>query len=172
MVDLNAEKSVLQVYTRKGLNVDDNDNPITINGRKIPFSDLAEHVGVMRAVSGNSPTILARLSAHRRALAAVLHTGIARGHRGNPSLSIRIEKMYATPVLLSGITTLVLTKNDFDMVENHYQDTIRNLLRLHQKTPRCVIFFLAGSLPASALIHIRQLSLFGMICRLKKQYPA
>ena len=33
------------------------------------------------------------------------------------------------------------------------------------KTPRCVIYFLAGTLPGSALLHLRQLSLFGMISR-------
>ena len=39
-------------------------------------------------------------------------------------------------------------------------------MRLHSKTPRSVIYFLSGSLPGSALIHMRQLSLFGMISRL------
>ena len=33
-------------------------------------------------------------------------------------------------------------------------------------TPQCVTLFLSGSLPGSALLHHRQLSIFGMICRL------
>ena len=53
------------------------------------------------------------------------------------------------------------------MIDLHYINTLRSLLRLSEKTPRSVIFFLAGSLPASALIHMRQLSLFAMICRLQ-----
>ena len=52
------------------------------------------------------------------------------------------------------------------MIDSHYQETIRQLLRLYKNTPRCVLFFLAGTLPGAALIHIRQLNLFGMICRL------
>ena len=37
---------------------------------------------------------------------------------------------------------------------------------LKQNTPRSVINFLAGCLPGSALLHLRQLSTFGMISRL------
>ena len=51
------------------------------------------------------------------------------------------------------------------MIENHYRETLRRLLRLHSKTPRCVIYFLSGSLPGDAFVHLRQLSTFGMICR-------
>ena len=41
-----------------------------------------------------------------------------------------------------------------------------NLQRLIPCTPRSVILFLGGSLPGSALLHLRQLSNFGMISRL------
>ena len=110
---------------------------------------------------------MARLAAHRKALASVLNTGIARSHRGNPASGVKIEKLYATPVLLSGISSLVLSNDDLKLIDNHYSETLRCILRLHKKTPRCVTFFLAGSLPGSALIHLRQLSIFGMICRLQ-----
>ena len=33
------------------------------------FSDYAEHVGVIRSVSGNLPNILNRISSHKKALA-------------------------------------------------------------------------------------------------------
>ena len=36
--------------------------------------------------------------------------------------------------------------------------------KLFDKTPESVVYFLAGSLPAEALLHLRQLSLFCMIC--------
>ena len=51
-------------------------------------------------------------------------------------------------------------------LDQHYCETLRQILRLERKTPQCVIYFLAGSLPGSALLHIRQLGLFGMITRL------
>ena len=91
---------------------------------------------------------------------------MARGHRGNPSVGVRVHCLYGVPVLLSGIAALVLTAADVNLLEGHYKDTLRNLMRLHSKTPRSVVYFLAGSLPGIALIHLRQMSLFGMITRL------
>ena len=44
--------------------------------------------------------------------------------------------------------------------------TTENLLKLHSKTPEPVVFFLAGRLPGEALLDLRQLTLFGMICHL------
>ena len=39
-------------------------------------------------------------------------------------------------------------------------------MKLHDRTPDPVIFFLAGSLPSTALLHLRKLSLYNMICHL------
>ena len=44
--------------------------------------------------------------------------------------------------------------------------TLQNLQRLHEKTPRSVTLLLSGSLPAEALLHLWQFSLFSMINRL------
>ena len=84
-------------------------SPININGKFIPFTDSAEHVGIVRSVNGNGPNILARFTAHRRAVFSLLPSGLARGHRGNPAASVRVERLYGIPVLLSGLATLVLS---------------------------------------------------------------
>ena len=170
LVDLCADKTKLQAFSKCSLDQDNpkfeiDHNPIKINDMVIPLSNTAEHVGVLRSVSGNSATLLARFAAHRGALSSVLHTGLARNHRGNPSSGLKIEKLYALPVLLSGISSLVLSKKDLEMIEAHYRETLRKLLRLPSKTPRSVIYFLAGSLPGDAFVHLRQLSIFGMISR-------
>ena len=68
--------------------------------------------------------------------------------------------------MMSGLAALILRSSDIDLIEQHLRETLRCLLRLHEKTPRCVVYFLAGCLPGSALLHLRQLSLFGMITRL------
>ena len=90
----------------------------------------------------------------------------ARGHRGNPAAILRVEQLYGVPVLLSGLAPLILTNAEVNTIEQHHKDTIANIQRLFSRTPRAVTFFLAGSLPASALLHLRQLKLFGMISRL------
>ena len=170
-VQLCSDKTKLQAFATKDLSLSvsyaKTINPIEINNENIEFSENAEHVGMLRSSSGNLLTIMTRITAHRKALASVLHTGMGRGHRGNPAVSIHIENLYGVPVLLSGIGPLVLSKTDVNFVDQHHCETLRKLLRLHQNTPRTVTCFLAGSLPGSALVHLRQLSIFGMITRLK-----
>ena len=56
-------------------------------------------------------------------------------------------------------------KSICDLIERHFKDTLIRLMRLPKKTPRSVVYFLAGSIPGIALLHTRQLSLFGMITR-------
>jgi hypothetical protein len=77
-----------------------------------------------------------------------------------------IHQLHATPVLLSGVATLVLSKAEKKVIDTHYKCTVQNLLRLHQNTPRAVVFFLAGCLPGEAVLHCRQLGLFSMVCHL------
>ena len=51
-------------------------------------------------------------------------------------------------------------------MDQHYKHTIDGMLRLLPGTPHCVSLFLAGSLSGKAHVHLRQLSLFGMVSRL------
>ena len=141
-------------------------NPIIINGKQIEFDDIAEHVGVLRSVDGNIPHIMNRISCHKKSLAATLLVGIARKHRANPTVGLRIEQLYAGPVLMSGLASLVLLESEVTLLDNHYKETVQNIQKLVSKTPRAVVFFLGGCLPFRAQLHIRQLTLFGMITRL------
>ena len=106
-VELGEEKTKLQVFfTRKmahSVAISKATSAIEIGGERIPFSTSAEHVGMLRSISGNEPAILERFKAHGKALSGVLHTGIAKGHRGNPASSLHIDKLYAIPVLMSGL---------------------------------------------------------------------
>ena len=169
-VELCADKTKLQAFATKNMmgNVEyaEATHSIQIEGNRIVFSQNAEHVGIVRSTSGNGPTLLARFTAHRKALQGILHTGMARAHRGNPERGLHIDKIYAIPVLMSGLAPLVLSNSEINMIDQHHKETLRCLLRLYPKTPRGVVYFLAGSLPGSALLHLRQLSIFGMITRL------
>ena len=60
------------------------------------------------------PHIIDRIAAHKRAIAAILHTGAARQHNAMPSSSLKIERLYGSPVLFSGIATLVLNKKELN----------------------------------------------------------
>ena len=98
-------------------------------------------------------------------MAAVMHAGVGRGHRGNPAASLRIHQLYGTPVLLSGIGALALKKSEIEIIDNHYKVTLESLMKLHPRSPISATHFLAGSLPGTALVHLRILSNFGMIAR-------
>jgi hypothetical protein len=142
-------------------------SPVIMNGIKVEFHDSTEHVGIVRSVSGNLPNILNRISSHKRSVAAVLHSGAARHHRANPAAGLKVEQIYGIPVLFSGLGALVLNKAELSMVNNHHKETLQNLLHLLPNTPQCVYYFLAGSLPEEALVHLRQFSLLGMILGLQ-----
>ena len=135
-------------------------------GVQIEFVQTTEHVGILRSVEGNLPHLLRRFASHNRALHSVLAAGLARGHRGNPAASLRVEQLYGLPVLLSGTAALVLKKSEEGFLDSHYKRKLESLMKLHQATPEAVVFFLAGALPATARLHLKQLSLFSMITRL------
>ena len=97
---------------------------------------------------------------------SLLPSGLGKGHRGNPAASIRAERMFAVPVLLSGLATMLLSQSEIALIGGHLKQHIEKLLKLHKATPECVVWYLAGCLPAEALLHLRQMTLFGMITRL------
>ena len=157
-VQLSPGKSKLQVFQPKGSAMETEYlktvNPIAINNEQISFEDEAEHVGLVRSTNGNLPAILARLEAYKSSLQSVLHTGMARAHRGNPAASLFIHQMYASPVLFSGLGSLVLSDHEKNMINQHHKDTLSNLQKLIPLTPRPVVHFLAGVLLGTALLHL------------------
>ena len=169
-VDLVPEKTKLQLFLPKShLPFEKHltsSSPIMMNSKEISYVNHAEHVGVVRSTCGNLPSILDRVSAHKRALGAVLSAGLGRRHRSNPAAGLQVNLLHGTPVLLSGLATLVLKNQEVDILNKHYMKTLQNLQRLYDKTPDCVVAFLGGHLPGKAELHLRQLSLFGMISRL------
>ena len=154
----------------KGDNSDNefyNFNPISIDNHSIGLSDTAEHVGVLRSNDGNMPHILSRMCAHRKALRATLSSGLSQKSRANPLVGLRLQRVYGLPVLLSGVGCLALTGSEISTLDKHLKETHLNIQKLLQNTPRTVVHFLGGTLPGAADVHLRILSLFGMVARLR-----
>ena len=97
---------------------------------------------------------------------AILPAGLAHSHMGNQAASLRIQQLYGTPVLLSGMASLVLKKSEIKMLQQHYKLFLERIQKLYRSSPEPFVYFLAGSLPLTALLHLRQLTLLGMIARL------
>ena len=139
---------------------------LDIEGLPIEPTNSAEHVGILRSSSGNLPYVQARISAHSRALFLVLPCGLAKKHNTNPSASLRIQSLYALPVLMSGVASVNLLQSEINILSRHFRKTLRLLMKLPEKTPDIAVYYLAGSLSFEGHLHIKQLSLFGMISRL------
>ena len=169
-VVLCPSKTKLQVFSTKKMRSEvkylKEFSPVHLNGSSLEFSESAEHVGIIRSVSGNLPNIYNRISSHKKALGAVLHTGAAKHHRANPAAGLRLEQVYGFPVLASGLGSLVMSKAELSLINQHHKVKIQQLTRLKPGTPQPVYYFLAGSLPGEAMIHLRQLSLLGMVSNL------
>ena len=124
-VTLVPEKTKLLAFSPPGCETSveyaKNISPICIDGNYIPFSESGEHVGVIRSTEGNGPSILSRISAHRKAVFSLLSSGLAKNHRANPAASIKVERLYGLPVLLSGLATLVLSTPEQATLESHFK---------------------------------------------------
>ena len=107
-----------------------------------------------------------RISSYKKQLYSLLPAGLAAHHRCSPAAILKIEMIYCLPVLLSGLLSLVLTRAEFNMIDKSRKNTLARLMKLPTSVPDAAIYFLAGTLPASAYLHLRQLSLFIMICHL------
>ena len=114
------------------------------------------------------PHVVARIAAYKRAMASVLHTGAAQSHNAKPSASLQLEMTFGSPVLFSGVASLVLNQKEMDALAMSHKHMLAKLQKLPTNTPDCVIYFLGGTLPAIAILHLRMLSLLGMISRSDK----
>ena len=169
-VELVPEKTKLLMFKSGTLEIDPTQETsfLELNGNTIPFSSEAEHLGVLRTSSAsNLPNVMKRISAHRRKLYSLLPAGLASRHNASPSSCLKIEKLYALPVLLSGLGSLVLSTLEVKTLHSHYKKTLRSLLKLPNDIPDPALYFLAGSLPLEAYLHMRVLSNFSMICHLQ-----
>ena len=82
------------------------------------------------------------------------HVGVLRSTSGN------------MPTILSGLASLVLLGKETAIIEQQFKKTLQNILKLPVNSPSPLVHFVAGSLPATAILHLKMLTLFGMICRL------
>ena len=97
---------------------------------------------------------------------AINGAGAARDHHANPAAALRIHQMYGTSVLFSGMASLYLSAAELKIIDSHFQRTIQCIQKFHQGTPRSFTFLMAGCLPGEAILHMKQLTLFMMICHL------
>ena len=75
----------------------------------IMASPEADPLGILRATIGNMAAVMARISAHIKAMFAILPAGLARHHDPKPAAARRTERFFGEPVIsIIGFFNLVL----------------------------------------------------------------
>ena len=148
------------------------DIPILYDNIPISESLSTEHLGIIR--SSNLDNFLAiqdRISKHFKALLPVLACGAARGHRGNPAAALRVEALYASPVLFSGLASLVLSRSEIYILTKHHRQILQKIMRVFSKSPPESIYILSGVPPAEAILDLKMFNLLGMVARMGPKNP-
>ena len=102
----------------------------------------------------------------------LMHTGLAKSHNGDPCATMRVETCFGISVLLPGLSVVVLSQKEENILSHHFKVHVERLLRLHKASPRCLVFLLAGCLPLPGLLHLQMFSiLLNMHALLWRQYP-
>ena len=63
--------------------------------------------------------------------------------------------------------SLFLSQKEVSIVDQQCKRTLQNIMRLSVSSPASLVYFVAWSLPGAAIINLRQLTLFGLVSRLK-----
>ena len=100
-------------------------------------------MGIVRSPEGNCHHISNRISAHKKAIFGILHSGLAHHHKGNPYASLKVEKCFGEPVLLSGLSSLILTKKEENCLSQHYKSYLERILRIFPSSPSSFVYFVA-----------------------------
>ena len=74
----------------------------------------------VRGSISNLLNLMHRVTAHKKTLGA---TGLAQRKRGKPTVGLKVNQIYGTPVLLSGVARLVLTKSKPSILDKHKKKT-------------------------------------------------
>ena len=68
---------------------------------------------------------------------------------------------------MSGMASLLLSDTEISCIDQQFKRTLQNILKLSVNSPPSLVHFIAGSLPGTAILHLKYLTLFGMVCRLQ-----
>lgn len=145
----------------------------TIDGTTVHPSSQATHLGVVRSddPSSNTPALLSRIAAHQKAFFSTLSLGLSKNHRTSPATALKIESVFCSPILFSGLSTLLLKNSEIETLNSYSRKILRQIMKLHKTTSVPALHLLSGSLPAEARLHLHQFSLLRMVSYLGDSDP-
>ena len=80
------------------------------------------------------PNVLQRIAAYQGSVHSLLKAGLANRHKGSPAACLKAEATYATPVLLSGLASLILSDEEVELLQAAHTPTRWMLQKLPSKS--------------------------------------
>jgi hypothetical protein len=152
------------VGKRKIDRVAEKQNELKLGDNTLHFKSETPHLGLTRSSSDeNRINIEERIALARRTLYSLIKTGVHGTNGLNPRTSCKIYQVYVIPRLLYGLETLNLKKKDMATLSSFHIGTLKRLQSLPIRTANSAVYLLLGTLPISAELHKRQLSLLHQI---------
>ena len=133
--------------------------------------DEFEHLGLLWRKGKTSPDIEEIISGVRRRSYMLMSAGLHGQNGLSPFVSLKIIKIYILPKLLTGLDGAILSENDVERLEMYHRKLLRVIQGLPENTASCAVYLMAGTIPLRGLLHMRAMSLFGNITRLKADTP-
>ena len=152
------------VGKRKIDRVAEKQNELKLGDNTLHFKTETPHLGLTRSSSDeNIINIEERMALARRTLYSLIKTGVHGTNGLNPRTSCKIYQVYVIPRLLYGLETLNLKKKDMATLSSFHIGTLKRLQSLPIRTANSAVYLLLGTLPISAELHKKQLSLLHQI---------
>ncbi len=91
---------------------------------------------------------------------SLLGAGDVGLYGAGPCVAILEYRVYVAPILLYGLEAMVPSKSEINVLSIFHRKSLRRIQFLPESTAIPALHLLIGLPPATALIHIRALSLF------------
>ena len=85
----------------------------------------------------------------------------------NPTTSKKLIEVYVIPRLIYGLECLPVSTKDIQPMEVYYRELLQHIQHLPKSTANQACYLLIGAIPIEAHVHIKTLTLFGAIMRMK-----
>ncbi len=159
--NIQPTKSSVTPYTRPGsASLCSKHKEWTLGSDPLPVTQSFTHIGITRFTA-----ITDKIQSARRAAYALMGSGL-HGTNGLPAhVSLKIYKAYVLPQLLYGLEAMNLDSEQLKDLDQFHLRFLRQIQSLPDRTGKCGVLILLGTIPMEAFYHLAVLSLVGRVLR-------
>ena len=140
------------------------ENCWSLGGTQLETTTEETHLGIVRTSdTKTTETVRNNITKSRRALYALLSSGMHGLNGVHPKVSLKLWNSYILPRLTYGLQQMVCSKKDLELIERFQRSTFRRLQHLPERTSNSVTLLILGELPVQATIDKQTLTFFSSI---------